>query len=81
MNVPESNSLKGMLMSNAANPEGQPTVRALREQELQTLWKTKHGQQQVLNLLWTNRDSQQPLQAGDSVFQLILEHEFGPVRV
>ncbi|HEY3966034.1 MAG TPA: hypothetical protein VGM05_15850 [Planctomycetaceae bacterium] len=68
-------------MSNAANPEGQPTVRALREQELQTLWKTKHGQQQVLNLLWTNRDSQQPLQAGDSVFQLILEHEFGPVRV
>ena len=67
-------------MSNVEIAEGQPTVRALREQELNTLWKTKHGQQQVLNLLWTNRDSQQPLQAGDSVFQLILEHEFGPIK-
>ena len=66
-------------MSNAEIAEGQPTVRALREQELNTLWKTKHGQQQVLNLLWTNRDSQKPLTAGESVFQLILEHEFGPV--
>lgn len=67
-------------MANVANPEEQLTVRALREQELQTLWKTKHGQQQVLNLLWTNRDAQKSLQAGESVFQLILEHEFGPVR-
>ena len=67
-------------MANVANADENLTVRALREQELQTLWKTKHGQQQVLNLLWTNRDAQQPLQAGDSVFQLILEHEFGPVR-
>jgi hypothetical protein len=67
-------------MSNAEIAEGQPTVRALREQELNTLWKTKHGQQQVLNLLWTNRDSQKPLQAGESVFQLILEHEFGPIK-
>ena len=81
MNVTETSSLKGILMSNAEMAEGQPTVRNLREQELNTLWKTKHGQQQVLNLLWTNRDSQKPLQAGDSVFQLILEHEFGPLPV
>ena len=68
-------------MPNVANPEEQQTVRALREQELQTLWKTKQGQQQVLNLFWTNRDAQKPLQAGESVLQLILEHEFGPIRV
>lgn len=79
MNATEANSLKGILMSNAEIPEVQPTVRALREQELNKLWQTKHGQQQVLNLLWTNRDSQKPLTAGDSVFQLILEHEFGPL--
>jgi hypothetical protein len=81
MNETEANSLKGILMSNAEIAEVQPTVRALREQELNTLWKTKHGQQQVLNLLWTNRDSQKPLTAGESVFQLILEHEFGPATV
>ncbi|MBS0266392.1 MAG: hypothetical protein JSS02_30960 [Planctomycetes bacterium] len=66
-------------MPNVANPEEQLTVRALREQELKTLWKTKQGQQQVLNLFWTHRDAQKPLQAGESVLQLILEHEFGPV--
>jgi hypothetical protein len=81
MNANETNSLKGILMENAETSEGQPTVRALREQELNALWKTKHGQQQVLNLLWTHRDSQKPLTAGDSVFQLILEHEFGPLPV
>lgn len=68
-------------MANPEIQEGQPTVRALREQELNTLWKTKHGQQQVLNLLWTHRDSQKPLTAGESVFQLILEQEFGPLPV
>ena len=66
-------------MANGEIAEVQQTVRALREQELNTLWKTKHGQQQVLNLLWTHRDSQKPLTAGESVFQLILEHEFGPL--
>ena len=68
-------------MTIAAIAEGNPTVRTLREQELNALWKTKHGQQQVLNLLWTNRDSQKPLQAGESVFDLILNHEFGPTAV
>jgi hypothetical protein len=55
-------------------------VRAKREQDLYTLWKTSGGQRQVLNLLWTVRDSQTPLRAGESVIQLILEHEFGPLR-
>jgi len=67
-------------MSNVENAAGQPSVRDLREQELNTLWKTKQGQQQILNLLWSHRDSQTPLQAGESVFQLILEHEFGPLK-
>lgn len=68
-------------MSIAGNAEAQTTVRATREQELRDLWNTKQGQRQVLNLLWTNRDAQKPLQAGESVFQLILDHEFGPLPV
>jgi hypothetical protein len=68
-------------MSIAGNAEAQTTVRATREQELRDLWNTKQGQRQVLNLLWTNRDSQKPLTAGESVFQLILDHEFGPLPV
>ena len=65
----------------AKNEEKQIAVRAKREQELYALWKTNVGQRQVLNLFWTNRVSRTPLQAGDSVIQLILEHEFGPSRV
>ena len=64
----------------ASNEEKQITVRARREQELNALWKTNVGQRQVLNLLWTIRGSRTPLQAGDSVMQMILEHEFGPSR-
>ena len=67
--------------SVAKNEERQIVVRAKREQELYALWKTNGGQRQVLNLLWTIRVSGTPLQAGDSVIQLILEHEFGPSRV
>jgi len=66
--------------SIAQNEESQITVRAQREQELYALWKTNVGQRQVLNLLWTIRVSRTPLQAGDSVVQLILEHEFGASR-
>jgi hypothetical protein len=69
-----------MPVSVARNEDKQPAVRAKREQELYTLWKTNIGQRQILNLLWTNRDSGTPLQVGDSVIQLILEHEFGPLR-
>ena len=65
----------------ANNEELQIGVRAKREQELYALWKTSVGQRQVLNLLWSTRVSQAPLQAGDSVIQLILEHEFGPSGV
>jgi hypothetical protein len=61
--------------------EKQIVVRAKREHELYALWKTNVGQRQVLNLFWTNRVSRTPLQAGDAVIQLILEHEFGPSRV
>ena len=67
--------------SVANNEERQITVRAKREQELYALWKTNVGQRQVLNLLWSIRVSRTPLQAGDSVVQMILEHEFGPSRV
>jgi len=67
--------------SVAKNEDRQITVRATREQELYALWKTNAGQRQVLNLLWTNRVSRTPLQAGESVIQLILEHEFGPSAV
>ena len=72
--------MKGTSMSDsvAENEEKQITVRVKREQELYALWKTNVGQRQVLNLFWTNRVSRTPLQAGDSVIQLILEHEFGP---
>ncbi len=65
----------------AKNEENQIAARAKREQELYALWKTNIGQRQVLNLFWTNRVSRTPLQAGDSVIQLILQHEFGPSRV
>jgi len=68
-------------MSIAGNAEVQMTVRATRENELRDLWNTKQGQRQVLNLFWTNRDSQKPLQAGESVIQLILDHEFGRLPV
>ncbi len=64
----------------AKNDDKQSAVRTKREQELYALWKTNIGQRQVLNLLWTIRDSGTPLQVGDSVIQLILEHEFGPLR-
>ena len=64
----------------AKNEEVQVAVRNKREQELCTLWKTSVGQRQVLNLLWANRSSATPLRAGDSVIQLILEHEFGPAQ-
>ncbi len=69
-------------MSDAvAKPDDKTiAVRAQREKDLYTLWKTTGGQRQVLNLLWTVRDSQIPLRAGESVIQLILEHEFGPLR-
>jgi len=73
--------LEGKSMSMAEKAEGNPSVRALREEELRTIWNTKQGQRQVLNLLWTTRDSQKPLQAGESVIQLILDHEFGPLPV
>jgi len=53
--------------------------RVRREQELNALWKNNPGQRTVLNLLWTIRGSATPLRAGDSVFQLILDHEFGPL--
>ena len=60
--------------------QGRETApRTRREQELRALWKTNYGQRQVLNLLWTIRGSATPLRAGDSVFQLILDHEFGPL--
>lgn len=64
----------------AKNDDKAVAVRAKREQDLYTLWKTSGGQRQVLNLLWTVRDSRTPLRAGESVIQLILEHEFGPLR-
>jgi hypothetical protein len=69
-------------MSDAvAKPDDKTiAVRAQREKDLYTLWKTTGGQRQVLNLLWTVRDSKTPLRAGESVIQLILEHEFGPLR-
>jgi hypothetical protein len=73
--------LEGDSMSIAENAERKPGVRAVREEELRTLWNTKQGQRQVLNLFWTNRESQKPLQAGESVIQLILDHEFGPLPV
>jgi len=69
-----------MSVSVAGNDDKQPAVRTRREQELYALWKTNLGQRQVLNLLWTIRDSGTPLKVGDSVIQLILEHEFGPLR-
>jgi hypothetical protein len=69
-----------MSVSVARNEDSQPAVRTKREQELYALWKTNLGQRQVLNLLWTIRDSGTPLQVGDSVIQLILEHEYGPLR-
>ena len=62
------------------NEDKEPAVRVKREQDLYALWKTNVGQRQVLNLLWKIRDSQTPLRAGESVIQLILEHEFGPPR-
>jgi hypothetical protein len=67
-----------MSMSDAVakNEENQIAARAKREQELYALWKTNVGQRQVLNLFWTYRVARAPLQAGDSVIQLILEHEF-----
>lgn len=34
---------------------------------------------QVLRLLWRFRGDQQGLQPGESVFDKILDHEFGPV--
>ena len=61
--------------------ETQIVARTRHEKELNALWKTNVGQRQVLNLFWTNRVSRTPLRAGDSVIQLILEHEFGPSRV
>jgi hypothetical protein len=74
--------MKGILMpgSAAKDEETQIAVRAEREKALYALWKTSVGQRQVLNLFWSNRAAQAPLQAGDSVIQLILEHEFGPCR-
>jgi hypothetical protein len=66
-------------VSVATPQEIQTADRARREQELSALWKTNPGQRKVLNLLWTIRGSANPLQAGDSVFQLILDHEFGPL--
>ena len=70
-----------MSESAAVSPEEkQIAVRAKRELELNTLWKSSVGQRQVLNLFWSTRVSRTPLQAGDSVIQLILDHEFGPTR-
>lgn len=59
--------------------EGPSADRLKREQELNALWKSTPGQRQVLNLLWKIRGPATPLRAGDSVFQLILNHEFGPL--
>jgi hypothetical protein len=74
--------MKELSMSDlvAKDDERQIAVRAKREQELYALWKSAVGQRQVLNLFWSTRVSRSPLQAGDSVIQLILEHEFGPSR-
>jgi hypothetical protein len=68
-----------MSVSVTTSPGIQTADRARRELELSTLWKTNPGQRKVLNLLWTIRGSATPLRAGDSVFQLILDHEFGPL--
>ncbi len=57
----------------------QLSKRVHREKELNALWKTNHGQRKVLNLLWAIRGSATPLRAGESVFKLILDHEFGPL--
>lgn len=67
-----------MLDSVAKNHEDdQVPGRAKRELDLYALWNTNTGQRQVLNHFWKLRTSRVPLQAGDSVIQLILEYEFG----
>lgn len=65
----------------AKSEEKRITVRAQREQDLYALWKTSGGQRKVLDLFWSLRTSRSPLQAGDSVIQMILEREFGASEV
>ena len=48
-----------------------------RERQLRDLWATKPGQNRVLHLLWSIRPDHKPLEVGDNVFRLIVEHEFG----
>jgi hypothetical protein len=81
INRTEMHSMKDTPLSvSVATGQGTQTAdRARREQELYALWKTNPGQRQVLHLLWTIRGSATPLRVGDSVFQLILDHEFGPL--
>ena len=67
--------------STAKSEEKQTGVRAQREQDLYALWKTSGGQRKVLDIFWTLRTSRAPLRAGDSVIQLILQHEFGASEV
>jgi len=66
-----------VLTKNIANTVQTDSARSRRCHELEVLWKSKTGQSQVLALLWNGRDSQSPLQAGESVIDLILNHEFG----
>lgn len=47
-----------------------------RERQLRDLWSTKPGQNRVLHLLWSIRPDHRPLQAGENVFRVIVEHEF-----
>lgn len=54
--------------------------RQQREQQLREMWRTKEGRMRVLRLFWQLRGHEQLLQSGESVFDAILDHEFGAVN-
>lgn len=66
-----------MITQDAKRPNPAASSREQRELELRELWQSKSGKEQVLRMVWKHRDAESPLQAGDSIFDLILDREFG----
>ncbi|MBX3441560.1 MAG: hypothetical protein KF774_04075 [Planctomyces sp.] len=56
----------------------QTATRTHRRQQLLDIWKTKEGQSRVLAMFWKAHGSERPLEAGESVIDVILDSEFGP---
>jgi hypothetical protein len=55
----------------------QPRSRDERRRELLDLWNSRNGSHQVMAMFWNYRGRDRPPQAGESVIDVIVQHEYG----